>query len=296
MRGACERWGYTVTKSGDYYSPTPRETYLHRNAPRWTKPSALEGVNYDLAQMQQTFGVLIETFYGEFAALPSYESLTAADFGPGFNEVDAFTLYAVLRKLQPKRYIEVGSGLSTYYSHLARSKNREDGIEMEITCIEPYPYQALLEIDGIKLIQSEVQDVRLETFKTLSSGDVLFIDSSHVVRLDGDVPCLLLEVLPALAPGVYIHIHDIPFPYNIPYPADYWTLLQHPRSRQWPVFWNEAMLLQAFLAFNSSFEIVLSCPLLRYFTEKYLKAKLPIYKSTQEEPNTFSSIWLRRAR
>ena len=109
-------------------------------------------------------------------------------------------------------------------------------------------------------------------------------------------PYLFLEVLPALDPGVYIHIHDIPFPYNIPYPADYWTLLQHPRSRQWPVFWNEAMLLQAFLAFNSSFEIVLSCPLLRYFAEECLKAKLPIYKSTQEEPNTFSSIWLRRAR
>lgn len=164
----------------------------------------------------------------------------------------------------------------------------------EIICIEPYPFPKLFEIDGIKVVQSQVQDVPLKTFSMLSDGDVLFVDSSHVVRIDGDVPYLFLEVLPALQPGVYIHVHDISFPFNIPFPPEYWTLLDHPRSQHWPMYWNEAMLLQAFLCCNPLFDIVLSCPMIRYFDEGFLQAHVPIYKPIAEEPNAFSSIWLKR--
>jgi hypothetical protein len=200
----------------------------------------------------------------------------------------------MVRELQSSRYIEVGSGLSTYYCHLARKRNREEGRNTKMFCIEPYPFPQLKDIEQIDLIQSEVQDVTLETFESLRSGDILFIDSSHVVRVDGDVSYLFLEVLPALASGVHIHIHDIPFPFNIPFPPDYWTLLQNPASPHWPMFWTEAMLLQAFLAFNPSFEILLSCPMIRHWDEDFIRATLPIYKPVAEQPNTFSSIWLKK--
>jgi hypothetical protein len=85
---------------------------------------------------------------------------------------------------------------------------------------------------------TEVQDESPYTFEPLGPRDMLFIDSSHIVRLDGDVPFLLLEVLPVLRAGVLIHIHDIPFPYHCPYPARYWIY-----DNTWPFWWNESMLL-----------------------------------------------------
>ena len=290
----CERCGFIIAKTSDYYSPLPSERALRKTYARWARPSDLRGMAFDLAKMKNRLQELQQAYGGEFCSLPSYSSLCATGYGPGYPYVDACTLYAMIRLLRPGRYLEVGSGLSTYYCHLARKRNREESRDTQIFCIEPYPFAKLDEIEQIELIRSEVQDVPLKTFQTLGSGDVLFIDSSHVVRLDGDVPYLFLEVLPALAPGVYVHIHDIPFPYNIPYPPEYWTLGQDPQSPHWPMYWNEAMLLQAFLAFNPSFEIVLSCPMIRHADEQFLRATLPFYKSLSEEPNTFSSIWLKR--
>ncbi len=151
-----------------------------------------------------------------------YEEALALGFGPGYTRLDALVLYAMLRAKKPARYVEVGSGLSTYYASLAGQKNASDDRPMQITCVEPYPFEALKMIAGITVLQREVQDMGLELFTELSDDDVLFIDSSHIVRLDGDVPFLFLEVLPALRTGPLIHIHDIPFPYHCPYPADYW--------------------------------------------------------------------------
>jgi hypothetical protein len=161
-------------------------------------------------------------------------------------------------------------------------------------CIEPFPFGALRSIEGIKLIESQVQDVSIEEFKSLEAGDILFIDSSHIVRIDGDVPFLFLEVLPQLQPGVLIHIHDIPFPFNVPFPADYWTLVEHPDSPHWPMFWNEAMLLQALLMGNPTFESILSLPMLRHYREANLRKMIPFCKTVEDEPNTFSSIWIRK--
>src|SRR5439155_13845058 len=104
----------------------------------------------------------------------------------------------------------------------------------------------------------------------------------------GDVPFLYLEVLPALNPGLAIHIHDVPFPYNIPYPPERWIF-----GEPWPMFWNEAMLVQAFLSGNSHFQITLSTPLLRHFDEPFLQRSIPIYETLQENQNAFSSLWLR---
>jgi hypothetical protein len=247
--------------------------------------------------MEERLSQLCQSYLAEFLTLPAYSTLRKSGYGPGYTQVDAFTLYAIIRELSPPRYIEVGSGLSTHYCDLARQRNREVGGDTKMICVEPFPSKRLSENSAVELIKAEVQDVPLDVFQQLRDGDVLFIDSSHVVRLDGDVPYLFLEVLPVLAPGVHIHIHDVPFPFNIPYPPGLWTMLDHPGSQPWPMYWNEAMLVQAFLALNSSFEITLSCPMIRYFDEKFIRGALPFFKSVEEEAtDVFSSIWLKRVK
>lgn len=282
--------GFVVARKSDYYSPLPSRKRLKPTMSRWTKPSSLLGVAYDLAGMKVTLADLVGRYHEEFMGLLPYEEALQLGFGPGYTRLDAQVLYAMLRSRKPARYVEVGSGLSTYYASLAAKKNARDGRPMQITCVEPYPFAALETIPEITLIQREAQGVGLELFTALGEDDVLFIDSSHVVRLDGDVPFLLLEVLPAMRPGPLVHIHDIPFPYHGPYPADYWIY-----ERAWPVWWNESMLLQALLCGNKQFAVTLSTPLIRHHDEAFLKQLIPDYQTIDEEPNTFSSIWLKRA-
>jgi predicted O-methyltransferase YrrM len=281
--------GFVVARKGDYYSPLPSRRSLKATRERWDKPSGMAGISYDLAGMKVILAELIGKYGGEFLELPPYEEAAKLGFGPGYTRVDAMVLYCMLREKKPGRYIEVGSGLSTYFASLAAQRNASEGRPMQITCVEPYPFAALRTIPGIEVIESEVQDVAVEKFTALGEDDVLFIDSSHVVRIDGDVPFLFLEVLPALGPGPLVHIHDIPFPYYGPYPADLWVYKQ-----VWPMWWNESMLLHALLVGNKQLEVTLSTPMLRHYDEAFLRATVPGYKSVSEEENTFSSIWLKR--
>jgi hypothetical protein len=281
--------GFVVARKSDYYSPLPSRRGLTSTKARWTKPSSLLGIAYDVAEMKVTLADLVGRYHAEFMELQPYEEALALWFGPGYTRLDAQVLYAMLRAKKPARYVEVGSGLSTYYASLAGQKNASDGRPMQITCVEPYPFEALKQIPGVTVLQNEVQDVGLELFTELGEDDVLFIDSSHIVRLDGDVPFLFLEVLPALRKGPLIHVHDIPFPYHGPYPTDYWIY-----KNVWPMWWNESMLLHALLCGNKQFAVVLSTPLLRFHDEAFLKQLVPDYQTVEEEPNTFSSLWLKR--
>ena len=294
LRNFVERLGFIVTRKSDYYAPTPSEIALRVRRNRWAKPSPLYGISFDLDKMEDLLKSLCADYLPSFQELPTYENMVDSGFGPGYPRVDALVLYCMLRRVRPSRYLEVGSGLSTAYAHHALlGKYRGDRCP-SITCIEPFPFSHLNSLSNIELVRSEVQDVSIEKFTCLEANDVLFIDSSHIVKLDGDVPFLFLEALPQLQPGVIIHVHDIPFPFNVPFPPEYWTLLDHPESPHWPMFWNEAMLIQALLSGSSSFEIILSLPMLRYHREANLRSIIPSYKTIAEEPNTFSSLWLRK--
>ncbi len=297
VRNALQQWlqralagcGLNVAKAGDYYSPLPSIDSLRATKDRWCRPSAMRGVTYDVPAMTEYIAALLAKYRPELAALPSYEEITRQRFGPGYTETDALILYMMIREHKPARYVEVGSGVSTYYSSLAAAQNEKSGHPMQLTCIEPYPNKALASIPNVDLHSREVQDEDISTFAQLGPRDVLFIDSSHMLRIGADVPFLYLEVLPAIPSGVITHIHDVPFPYNFPYPAEFWIF-----GQTWPILWNEAMLLQAFLAFNREFEITLSLPLIRFHDEAFLRTNIPNYKDITEQPNTFSSIWLRR--
>jgi len=289
VQSFLDRAGYVVARKSDYYSPLTSVSDLRSTFGRWHRPSALKGVEYDLNQMKTALSDLLSRYLAEFMDIPPYEQLQQVGFGPGYTAVDALTLYMMIRQLKPKRYVEVGSGLSAYYCSLAAARNASEGHPLAITCVEPYPFEKLHTIAGINVIAKPVQDVEVALFGQLRGRDVLFIDSSHILRIDGDVPFLYLEVLPTLDVGVFIHIHDVPFPYNVPYPPQLWVF-----GQEWPMLWNEAMVVQAFLSFNNSFEVTMSTPLLRYFDEDFLRRSIPFYQSIDQNPNTFSSLWLKR--
>lgn len=281
--------GYNASRQSDFYSPLPTVSHLKKNIDRWYRPSPLLGIDYDLDEMKRLFDEVIEKYLREFEQIPPYNDLKAKGFGLGYTPIDALTLYLMIRHIKPANYVEVGSGLSTYYCSLAAKKNEEEGFPLKITCIEPYPFEKLHTIPGIEIIVKEVQDVEPQFFEQLQENDVFFIDSSHSLKIDSDVSYLYLEILPAVKKGVFVHIHDISFPYNFPYPPETW-IFKKPE----PMFWNEAMVVQAFLSGNKDFQIILSTPMLRHFDEEYLKNKIPIYETVEQNSNAFSSLWLKR--
>jgi hypothetical protein len=283
-------FGFNVVKRADYYSTLPVLEEIEQTRSRWYRPSELVGITADVDDLKKRLAGLAERWEGDYQArADSWETNQGKGFGPGYPKFDARTLYYMLREHKPSAYLEVGSGLSTYYAQLAAQANADQGSPMRITCIEPYPYDALHTIPGIDLVEGFVQDIPLAKFEELGDGDVLFIDSSHALKIDSDVAFLFLEVLPRIKPGVFVHIHDVHFPYNTPYPADTWLF-----GERWPVYWNEVMVVQTFLTFNKAFEVLLSTPLVRHHDEEFLTQRFGDYVPLAQDPNPPSSLWLRR--
>ena len=282
--------GYNVVKKADYYSTLPVLAEIERTRARWDRPSPLAGLYVDLPGMKKLLGELAARWEADFrASTGRYADNQRQGFGPGYPYGDARTLFYMLREHKPARYLEVGSGLSTYYATLAGARNAAEGAPLQVTCVEPYPFEALKTLSGFELVQGFVQDVPVSRFEQLSAGDFFFIDSSHALKIDSDVAYLFCEVLPRIKPGVFVHIHDVPFPFNTPFPADTWLF-----GERWPVYWNEAMVVQTFLAFNSAFEILLSTPLIRHDDEQFLREVFDDYVPLASDPNPASSLWLRR--
>jgi predicted O-methyltransferase YrrM len=291
VQDGLARCGLNVALTRDYYSPLPVRTELLRHRARWDRPSQLVGIDYDLDAMRALHRELVERYLGEWRDLPPYTECKRLGYGPGFTELDAQGLYSMLRQRQPRRFVEVGSGLSTWYAARALERNAVEGRPCSLLAVDPYASERVRSIAGLEVLREAVQEAPLAVFEQLEDGDVLFIDSTHVVKIDGDVPHLYLEVVPRLRPGVLVHAHDIHFPYNVPHPAE-----QYVARRKWGWYWTEAMLLQAFLAFNRDFEIVYSAPLLRFHDEEFLRAVTPGYRPIEIEDHDthFGSIWFRR--
>ena len=164
-----------------------------------------------------------------------------------FQGGDADLLYAVLRHYKPARVLELGAGFSTLVSATAVRRNRDEGHQTTFSSCDPYADPGL-SIDGLdEIIPVAAEELDASLYGELRAGDVLFIDSSHTVRPGGDVVHLLCEVLPRLAPGVLVHVHDVFLPY--PYPREWF---EHNR---W--YWSEQYLLQAVLIGNAGLEVLL---------------------------------------
>ena len=266
----------------DYYSPIPDLRSLPSAV--WSAPSALGGISLDLDRQMTFLEQDLAPFVAEFnPPLDPVEDPTRFFLHNGtYESVDAETLYAMIRYLQPERIIELGSGRSTQVIAAARSQNTTDGVPSSYYVVDPFPTDLTREIaaGSFELDAISATQVPVDRFSELESGDVLFVDTTHTVKLGSDVNYIVLEVLPTLAPGVVVHFHDIFLPW--PYPRAW---LEESR---W--FWAEQYLLQAFLAFNSTFKPLLaahalSCP---PYSDR-LRQVVPTFDSSVQ-PGAF---WLR---
>jgi len=197
---------------------------------------------------------------------------------------DAEYLYNIIRLKKPKKIIEIGSGNSTLMAleGIKRNKADDSNYKCKVICIEPYE-MPWLEKTGVDVIRKKVQEVPHSFFCKLEENDILFIDSSHIIRPDGDVLFEYLEVLPLLKPGVLVHMHDIFTPDD--YPLD--------NYEKDIVFINEQYLVEAFLTLNNSFRIISALNYLKnnYFSK--LSEKCPMIAQINKlEPR---SMWLVKA-
>ncbi len=196
---------------------------------------------------------------------------------------DSEILYSMVRYFKPRKIIEIGSGNSTLMTVEAIKRNEVEGAstKTELICIEPYE-QPWLETLGVTVIRKPVEECDISIFGELKENDILFIDSSHIIRPQGDVLFEYLELLPRINKGVIIHVHDIFSPKDYP---DDWILKDH-------LLWNEQYLLEAFLSYNSDFEIISSLNYLFHNKRENLFAKCPMLAQKHDwEPR---SIWIRR--
>lgn len=198
------------------------------------------------------------------------------DYGP-FRSGDSEYWYSLIRRKKPQRVFEIGSGNSTLIAMKALLKNQEDipGYQCKHLCIEPYE-TPWLEKTGAIVVRQRVEDVGKEIFSELTYGDILFIDSSHIIRPQGDVLFMYLALLPSLNRGVIVHIHDIFSP------RDYLENFVINEVR----FWNEQYLLEAFLTGNRDWKIIGALNYLHHNHFETLQEKCP-FLTRDREPGSF---------
>lgn len=192
-----------------------------------------------------------------------------------FTSPDAEVAYAIVRDRKPRRLVEIGSGNSTW---LFRAAIGDGGLETQLVSVDPSPRREVAAVAD-RVIRQRLQEIdELELVDNLDDGDVLFIDSSHTIESGSDVVVLLLRVLPALRPGVLVHLHDIFLPFEYP--------------RKWLVElgwkWNEQYLVQALLQDSTAFEVL--------WPGHYLQRTIPGFANhfRADVLGTGSSLWLRK--
>lgn len=263
----------------DYHSPIPDLDRLP--ATHFSEPHAMPAVAWDLdAQL-----ALLE---GELAGyLTERDYPRRADSGfylenDSYESVDAETLWALVRYLEPRRIVELGSGFTTLLLSEAAEANRREGHPVELAVFDPYPKRLLDAVPAgrIELDRVSGLDIPLERFLELGARDVLFVDTTHTVKAGSEVNRIVLDILPRLAPGVVVHFHDVFLPYEYP---ERWL-----RRQRW--FWAEQYLLQAFLACNDTYEVLLATNALTRAWPERVGALIPSF-GQGAEPGAF---WIRR--
>ena len=286
-------WKKGFVPPGHYYSTIPDLGQVRLQHSKLFDKSIelIPGIDLNTSQ-QLKFLEIIKSHYPEMPFPENPEKGYRYYFNNDFYAYsDGICLYSMLRHLRPRRFIEVGSGFSSAAALDTRDRFLDPATHF--TFIEPYPErlnQLLTEADknnkNLNIISSFVQNISYNTFTSLDSSDILFIDSTHVSRIGSDVNYLVFEILPRLNPGVYIHIHDIFFPFE--YPAA-WIYDER--------FWNECYILRAFLQFNNSFEIIYFNSYIDENFHNLIGDGMPLFLKRPANNLTIpGSIWLRKIR
>lgn len=252
-----------------------------KNKGHWKEQKYLKGLNLKDGDYIKFIDEICIPFQGDFRKFPKeFVEKNSNNYylnNEFFSNVDAEVLYSVIRHYKPQHVIEVGSGFSTRLMRLAIG---DGNLSTKIVCIDPQPRVDILE-HADEHFAFKVEDLPIGSiFGKMNPGDILFIDSSHIVSTGSDVNFLFLEILPDLPPGVLIQIHDVYFPFDYP---EEWVVNEH-----WG--WNEQYLVQAFLMFNDSFEII--WPSNYMMTSHYHKLRrsfLPFENNYKP-----SSLWIKK--
>lgn len=266
---------------GHFYSPVPSVEDIDRAIAAGPSAGSLLGIDLREEEQMRLLRELAK-FYPEIPfASDRSNGLRFAFDNPSYSWCDGIILFCMIRELRPRRIIEVGSG---HTSCLILDTNELFfGGNIDCTFVEPYPELLLQllrpeEIEQTNIITRKLQDTDPAIFSSLRPNDILFIDSSHVAKAGSDVQALFSSILPALSPGVVVHLHDIFAGFE--YPAEW---LREGRG------WNEQYMLRAFLQFNTQFRIKL-------FTGHMLPTHPDFFH--QHMPNCFrnggGNFWMER--
>jgi len=274
-----------------YYSPVPDVPALEKRKV-WSHRSDLPGVDFNaggqLAMLER-----LGTRFGRECAWPLKSTGDPTAFNldnTNFSYGCAAALHCMLRDARCTRVIEIGSGNSSKVIAGALAMNaKETGLAANYIMIDPNA-DAVMIGDlpwPCRVLRQCVEVTSLDCFLALGDGDLLFIDSGHTVRIGGDVNFLFIEVIPRLAAGVLVHIHDV----NLPY--EYERVYATGTPGTYPRLWTEAYLLQAFLAHNADWEVLLGMRYLLVEQEEACRRAFPHYDPTLHR-NVSSSFWMRR--
>ncbi len=185
----------------------------------------------------------------------------------GYGPVESEFLFCFITTKRPKKIVQVGCGVTTAIILLAA---KEAGYAPQVICVDPFPTAYLTraaEHKLIELIPKPAQEVDLKILTGLDVGDLLFVDSTHTVRPGSEVNRIILEVLPRLPSGSFVHFHDIYFPYD--YQSSVLNTL---------FFWEESTLLHAFLIDNHRYSIAISLSMLHHACPQEMQLLLPNYR------------------
>lgn len=241
-RRLAERVGLQVVLK-TFYSPIPDLKTLPAGI--WDQADPMRGIDWDLDAQAERLRALAPAIV-EFVPAPpgthAYEPMN-----PSYPLTDARLLYAIVRDLRPARIIELGSGQTSRVISQACLANAADGATTHYRAFDPFPGPLTDQLPALDSLERlPAQQVPDDVLRELSAGDILFVDTTHTVKIGSDVNHIILRVLPLLAAGVVVHFHDICLPYEYPR-----YLLE-----DYALYWGEQYLLQAFLAMNRDFEVM----------------------------------------
>jgi len=282
VRGLLDWAGVTVV-SDHYHEPTFNSEHIFRDP---DAPRQLAGIDWNLdGQMellaQFDYDEALRALEGRYSSGRTFSYINGY-FGPG----DAEALYCMVRHFKPRKIVEIGCGQSTLVAHfaIADAKAADGRYSCRQICYEPYE-NPWLEGLGVEVKRERVEKSDLDVYRSLSAGDILIIDSSHIQKPMGDVEFEFLHILPNLPKGVIIQVHDIFSPRD--YPAQW---LKEERR-----FWNEQYLLEAFLSFNKDFEIICALNQLMHLGSPQFKRAFPVLAERGADPFV-GSFWFRRVK
>jgi predicted O-methyltransferase YrrM len=258
-----------------YYSNLPNIRDLKKDG-TWKKPYSMLGIQgTDITRQTSFVRKCCESKFlqEQMRSANIHSKAVEANHKEGFGPIEADFLFCFIFTKKPKKIIQIGCGLSTAVILQACSAAK---YKPKLICIDPYPNKYLKKLSEgheISLLGEKAQNIPLNKLISLKKGDLLFIDSTHMVKPGSEVGRLITEVLPRLPTGVCVHFHDITFPYDYP---------RHILTRDL-FFPNETIMLYAFLVNNPGFTIKASLSMLHYGDKSKLKKLLPNYKQATDE-------------